>query len=89
LDGPVEFLGADYPLFFDSLDQVQYWLDHEDVLREKMVAAHEYLQRLDTSRFTVEYLGQQMVQCTTKAMAAWPQPRQEMVPMSKGSIAYG
>jgi hypothetical protein len=82
LDGPVEFLGADYPLFFDSLHEVQYWLDHEDVLRQKMRAAHEYLARLDTSRFTVEYLGQQMVQCTTKAMAAWPQPSREMVPMS-------
>jgi hypothetical protein len=64
LDGPVEYLGADYPLFFESLDEVQYWLDHEDVLREKMVAAHEYLQRLDTSRFAVEYMGQQMVNCT-------------------------
>jgi hypothetical protein len=86
LDGPMEFLGADYPLFFDSLDQVQYWLDHEDVLRQKMRAAHEYLARLDTSSFTVEYLGQQMVQCTTKFMAAWPQPHQEMVPIKDNTV---
>jgi hypothetical protein len=82
LDGPIEYLGADYPLFFDTLDQVQFWLDHEDILREKMLSAHKYLQRLDTSRLTVEHLGQQMVQCTAQAMAAWPQPYQHVIPVT-------
>jgi hypothetical protein len=68
LDGPVEYLGEDYPLFFSHLDEVQYWLDNEDVLREKMLEAHRYLQQLDTSGYTIEHFGEQMVNCTMAAM---------------------
>jgi hypothetical protein len=68
LVGPVEYLGEDYPLFFSHLDEVQYWLDNEDVLREKMLEAHRYLQQLDTSGYTIEHFGDEMVNCTMAAM---------------------
>jgi hypothetical protein len=66
LDGPIEYLGEDYPLFFSDLDQVQYWLDNEYVLGEKMIEAHRYLQQLDTRAYTIEHFCEQMVNCTLK-----------------------
>jgi hypothetical protein len=77
LDGPVEYLGEDYPLFFSHLDEVQYWLDNEDVLREKMLEAHRYLQQLDTSGYTIEHFGEQMVNCTMAAMNGFSMRRSE------------
>jgi hypothetical protein len=67
LDGPVEYLGADYPLFFETLDEVQYLLDHEDVLRQKMWEAHSYLKQRDVSMYSTDHLGRQMTQCTRDA----------------------
>jgi hypothetical protein len=68
LDGPVEYLGADYPLFFTTLDQVQASLDDEVVLSAKMLAAHFYLRNRDTSAYTVERMGRQIVNCTVTAL---------------------
>jgi hypothetical protein len=68
LDGPIEYLGEDYPLFFSDLDEVQYWLDNEYVLGEKMIEAHRYLQQLDTRAYTIENFGEQILNCTLKGM---------------------
>jgi hypothetical protein len=72
LDGPVEYLGAEYPLFFETLDEVQYLLDHEDVLRQKMWEAHFYLKQRDVSMYSIDHFGRQMTQCTRNAPKAPP-----------------
>jgi hypothetical protein len=72
LDGPVEYLGAEYPLFFETLDEVQYLLDHEEVLREKMWEAHFYLKQRDVSMYSIDHLGRQMNQCVRDAPQAPP-----------------
>lgn len=40
--GPVGYLGADYPLFYDHFDQIEQTLTIENIM-----AAHEYLRRMD------------------------------------------
>jgi hypothetical protein len=72
LDGPVEYLGAEYPLFFETLDEVQHLLDHEDLLRQKMLEAHLYLKQRDVSMYSIEHLGRQMTQCAKSAPPALP-----------------
>jgi hypothetical protein len=72
LEGPVEYLGAEYPLFFENLDEVQYLLDHEDLLRQKMLEAHLYLKQRDVSMYSIDHLGRQMTQCTRDAPQAPP-----------------
>jgi hypothetical protein len=74
LSGPVEYLGEDYPLFFTSFDELQQLMDNEDELRTKMWDAHHYLKALDTSNYTVEHLGQRLMNCTLESMATWEQP---------------
>ena len=47
--GAVEYLGREYPLYFDSLDDVERLVSRENIER-----AHMYLKNLDKSRFTLE-----------------------------------
>jgi hypothetical protein len=74
LNGPVEYLGEDYPLFFSSFDELQELIDNAEELRTKMWDAHQYLKALDTSDFTVEHLGQRLINCTLESMTTWEQP---------------
>jgi hypothetical protein len=74
LNGPVEYLGEDYPLFFSSFDELQQLIDNEDELRTKMWDAHHYLKALDTRNSKVEHLGQQLMNCTLESMATWEHP---------------
>jgi len=46
----VDILGPEYPLFFDSLDQVKDLIKND----ETILQAHEYLKRVDKSQFTME-----------------------------------
>jgi hypothetical protein len=50
--GVLEYLGANYPLFFDSLDQVQSLLSVD-----KLTAAHNYLKNMDKHTFTLDYFA--------------------------------
>jgi hypothetical protein len=75
LDGPVEYLGEEYPLFFSSTDELQLLLDDETALRAKMLAAHNYLKLRDMSAYTIDYMGKQLINCTLHAMAGWQQPQ--------------
>jgi hypothetical protein len=77
LNGPVEYLGGKYPLFFSSAEELQLLLDDETVLRAKMLEAHNYLKRRDTSAYTIGYMGKQLINCTLDAMAGWQQPQRE------------
>jgi|MDTC01.1.fsa_nt_gb hypothetical protein len=49
LDACVEYLGSDYPLYYDYPDEIQ------DLLSESSIAsAHEYLKQLDVNSFSIE-----------------------------------
>ena len=45
------YLGKDYPLFFDNIEQLQ----NDFINDEKIMLANEYLKNLDKSRFTINY----------------------------------
>ena len=48
--GVLEYLGAEYPLYFNTLDEVA------DLLKmKKLQAAHDYLCAMDKSRFTMDH----------------------------------
>lgn len=46
----VEYLGRDYPLFYDNLGQAIGLMNHNYIM-----AAHKYLKRMDKTRYTIEY----------------------------------
>ena len=50
--GTIEYLGENYPLFFDNTDEVNEILKDRNVLMDKMEDAHIYLQALDKKQFT-------------------------------------
>jgi hypothetical protein len=77
LNGPMEYLGEEYPLFFSSFDELQQLLDNEEVLRERMLDAHNYLKLYDASVYSTGHMGQQLINCTLEAMAGWTHPERE------------
>jgi hypothetical protein len=48
--GVLEYLGADYPLYFDRLDEVAGLMEVD-----KLTVAHQYLRNMNKERFTLEY----------------------------------
>ena len=53
LDGVVEYLGEDYPLYFENRDEVYDLLNSSDKLEETYI----YLKKMDKSRFSLENFG--------------------------------
>lgn len=45
------YLGEDYPLFYDTIEQAEELLKSDDAI----LRANEYLKRLDKTRFTIKY----------------------------------
>lgn len=52
-----EYLGTEYPLFFETLDQVPTLLADENLI----FRAHQYLLRLDKSEFQLRYFSQALL----------------------------
>ena len=48
-EGVIDYLGDEYPLYFDSLDDVQGLINTQKILQ-----AHEYLKNMDKSKFILE-----------------------------------
>jgi hypothetical protein len=53
LDGVVEYLGEDYPLYFENRDEVADML----LDTEKLIETHIYLREMDKTRFSLENFG--------------------------------
>lgn len=45
-----EYIGKDYPLYFNSIDEISELLTDENIIK-----AHNYLKNMDKSRFSIEY----------------------------------
>ena len=56
VEGVVEYLGKDYPLYFDNLNQV-YDLLHLDNIKK----SHEYFKNMDKSDITMDYFLKKMI----------------------------
>ena len=50
IEGIVEYLGEDYPLYFETLEDVKNLLT-----TTKIVEAHEYLKNMDKTKFEIDY----------------------------------
>ena len=49
IEGVVDYLGEDYPLYFDSLEEIAGLIDTHKILQ-----AHEYLKNMDKSKFIMD-----------------------------------
>ena len=47
LDAVIEYIGNDYPLYFNSLLDIENIINNKDLLINKMHEASEYLKRID------------------------------------------
>ena len=47
-----EYLGKDYPLFFEEISEIEALIDHEELLNPRLEEATQYLSRLDKTPFT-------------------------------------
>ncbi|MFM7983155.1 MAG: hypothetical protein ACKPKO_27925 [Candidatus Fonsibacter sp.] len=50
LDGVIELLGKDYPLYYDNLDDINNILTYDNILK-----AHNYLKHLDKRKYDIKY----------------------------------
>ncbi len=60
--GVVEYLGPDYPLYFNSLNEIQSLLSED-----KLMLAHEYLANLCKDDLTLSYFTKQFVNASYNA----------------------
>jgi hypothetical protein len=52
--GVVEYLGPDYPLYYNNLNEIHGLLN-------KVTLAHEYLKNMDKSEFTMEFFYKKLM----------------------------
>ena len=56
LDAVVEYLGNDYPLYYENLAEITNLLSDE-----KILSAHEYLKKMDKNFIEIEYFKNQII----------------------------
>ena len=56
----VEYLGEQYPLYFDKISDAENILSNPSLILE----AHEYLKRIDKKEFEMEYFNKKIIQLT-------------------------
>jgi hypothetical protein len=56
--GVIEYLGKDYPLYFDNLDEVNNLLDIENIK-----SASDYLKNMNKEDITMEYFINKFTKC--------------------------
>ena len=56
-----EYLGKEYPMFFENLSQVESILANEEKLNDLYRETHEYLKNLDKEKFSHEYFSQDLL----------------------------
>ena len=49
-----EYIGKDYPLFFNNIEEMNLILEDNTILRKKLCESHEYLMSMDKSKFSIE-----------------------------------
>ena len=58
----VEYLGENYPLYFNNLDEVSKILENNDLILQ----AHEYLKSMNKSDLSIDYFKKQVFSCIMK-----------------------
>ena len=59
LPSVVEYLGTDYPLYFNNLDEVKNILNNDTLI----LKAHEYLIKLEKKELKIDYFIKQLLSC--------------------------
>ena len=56
LPAVVEYLGLDYPLYFNNLNEIDNLLEEKNIIK-----SHEYLKNMDKSKFELNYFASKII----------------------------
>jgi len=62
-----EYLGEDYPMFFEELNEIEKKLKNEKELLDLYESTHLYLKNLDKTSMSYEYFSNKMLECISDA----------------------
>lgn len=68
LPGPEEYLGADYPLFFSSVDELEGLISNPNDLKDALTRGHAHLQSMDRKNLSIEHFGNSLNACALSAL---------------------
>ena len=55
-----EYLGKEYPLFFNNNTEIENIINNEELLIQKLKEGHEYLCNLDKTKFSFDYFNREL-----------------------------
>ena len=58
VEGVVDYLGENYPLYFTNLDEI-----HDLLNLDKIISAHQYLLNIDKNDLTMSYFSKSLISC--------------------------
>jgi len=61
LDAVIEYIGNDYPLYFNSLKDIENIINNKELLIKKMKEANEYLKKIDKHDISMNYFNSEML----------------------------
>ena len=60
LSAAEEYLGKEYPLFFNNNTEIENIINNEELLIQKLKEGHEYLRNLDKTKFSFDYFNREL-----------------------------
>ena len=60
LSATEEYLGKEYPLFFNNNTEIENIINNEELLIQKLKEGHEYLRNLDKTKFSFDYFNREL-----------------------------
>ena len=61
LDAVIEYIGNDYPLYFNSLKDIENIINNKELLIKKMKEANEYLKKINKHDISMNYFNSEML----------------------------
>jgi len=63
LDSTIEYLGKDYPMFFDDINEINNILSSKEKLLDIYKKTNKYLINLDKSKFDIKLFNSELLKC--------------------------
>ena len=61
LDAVIEYIGSDYPLYFNSLNEIEEIINNKELLIKKMKEGTEYLKKINKHDISMNYFNSEML----------------------------
>lgn len=66
LDAVIEYIGSDYPLYFNSLNEIEEIINNKELLIKKMKEGTEYLKKIKKHDISMNYFNSEMLKFINK-----------------------